>query len=286
MANRGRGVAKKKSAAEWRVFLRALGRSGNARLAAREAGMDVGTAYDRRIKDDAFARKWAAELAKFKEKNALRLRSGRTGRGTSTGPELVLRRTKQGDKMVRAAAGRWCAKTEEAFFAALGRTGCVRAAAKAAGISTTALYKRREAYPEFAERWDAVAAQAAARLPELLRAASIASLDPEAAEATAGEGLPPVNVDQAIRISKMAAPAGGRRAAPGPDRRTASREETEAAVMKLLAKRSRRIRAEKLAQGWSEAADGTLVPPGWVRAGTADEAGTGDESESDGSDAA
>ena len=104
---------------------------------------------------------------------------------------MGLRRTKHGAKMVKAAAGRWCAETEERFFASLGRTGCVRAAARAAGISTNALYKRREAYPEFAERWDRVEAEAAQKLPELLRAASIASLDPEAAAEMAEEGLPP-----------------------------------------------------------------------------------------------
>lgn len=267
-------MGKRKSAAEWRAFMRALGRTGNARAAAAEAGMDVGTAYDRRIKDDKFAARWAAAVEKFRAREAKKPRhdpGSRPGRSARAGEELVLRRTKHGDRLVRAAAGRWCAETEARFFAALGRTGCVRAAARAAGISTTALYKRREAYPEFAERWDAVAADAGARLPELLRAASIASFDPEAAEEMAGEGLPPVNVDQAIRISKMhGAGKNGKGGRGSPERRTATRAETEAAVLKLLAKRRRQVRSELLAKGWSETGDGQFVPPGWTYSGPPD----------------
>ena len=265
-------MGKRKSAAAWRAFLRALGRTGNARAAAAEAGMDVGTAYDRRIKDARFAAKWAAEMERFRAREAKQKKPLHRPRGQSASPrrrgeELVLRRTRHGDKMVRAAAGRWCAETEETFFAALGRTGCVRAAARAAGISANALYKRREAYPEFAERWDATVAEAAQKLPELLRAASIASLDPEAAEEMAAEGLPPVNVDQAIRISKMhGAGKPGKGGRVSPERRTATRAETEAAVLKLLGKVRRRVRSERLAEGWSETADGTLIPPGWVHA--------------------
>jgi hypothetical protein len=227
--------------------------------------MDVGTADDRRIKDDRFAAKWAAALEKFKASKARR-------KPRRSGQELVLRRTKHGDKLVRAAAGWWCAEMEELFFASLGRTGCVRAAARTAGISPNALYKRREAYPEFAERWALVEAEAVQKLPELLRAASIASLDPEAAEEMAGEGLPPVNVDQAIRISKMHGPGKGRGGGRvPPEKRTATREETEAEVLKLLGKRRRQIEDERRAQGWAETKDGTPVPPGWTYTGPPDD---------------
>jgi hypothetical protein len=153
--------------------------------------MDVGTAYDRRIKDDAFALKWAAALEKAKSRP-----SPARGRGRE---ELVLRRTKHGDKMVRAAAGRWNAKAEATFRAALRRTGCVRAAARACGFSTTTLYNRRETYPDFAASWAADEAFARERLPGLLSAAAIAALDPEIDD----EALPKVNVDQAIAIVRM-----------------------------------------------------------------------------------
>ena len=111
----------------------------------------------------------------------------------------MLRRTVHGDKWVRVAAERWSAKVETAFLAELRRTGNVRAAARAIGMSTTALYNRRKNYPDFAARWAAAEAEASERVPALLDAATIASLDPEIEP----EGLPPVSVDQAIAICRM-----------------------------------------------------------------------------------
>ena len=111
----------------------------------------------------------------------------------------MLRRTKHGDKLVRAAPGRWNAKAEAVFLAELRRTGCVRQAARACGLSTSALYKRRENYPDFAARWAAAEAVATERIPALLSAATIASLDPEVADAE----LPPVDIDQAIAIARL-----------------------------------------------------------------------------------
>ena len=219
--------------------------------------MDVGTAYDRRIKDQAFTVKWAAALAKASEKGPLhRLR--RSPSPGKPGEELVLRRTKHGDKLVRAAEGRWCARTEDLFFAELGRTGCVRAAAEAAELSTNALYYRRDKYPEFAERWRAVEEAAAERLPGLLRAASIASLDPEVAT----KRLPLVNIDQAIAISRLKAPGGGDPNAKNrASRKRATPEELTASILKHLAV----LRKRKLARGWTEIDDGRMIPPGWVR---------------------
>lgn len=173
-------MAGRKKSPLWRkVFLRALARSGNARASAVEAGIDVGTAYNHRIKDAAFAGRWAAALATFKARPA-----GRGGKAGKAG-EMVLRRTRHGDKLVRAAPGRWCARVEESFLDGLEATGCVRSAAAAAGISTKALYARRENYPEFAARWDEVAARAAQQLPGLLHTAAVASLGPGA---SAGSG--------------------------------------------------------------------------------------------------
>ena len=94
------GVGKQKSAADWRAFLRELGRSGNVRLAVCAAGMDVGTAYNRRFKDARFAARWAVELAKGKAraaKDEARLAGARAG-GSG---ELVRRKTRHGDQLVR-----------------------------------------------------------------------------------------------------------------------------------------------------------------------------------------
>lgn len=133
----------------------------------------------------------------------------------------MARATKRGTQMIRAGAGRWCARAEDVFLTELGRTACVRGAAAACGFSTRALYERRKHYPDFAARWRTAEERAKERLPGLLVAATIASLDPEI---EAGD-LPGVNVDQAIAIVRLkgvgtaagaAAKAGGRAARYGP----------------------------------------------------------------------
>jgi hypothetical protein len=272
-------MAGKKKNPQWRkVFLRAVARTGNARASAVEAGIDVATAYNHRIKDPAFWRQWASALATFRARPA-----GRGGKPGKAG-EMVLRRTKHGDKLVRAAPGRWCARVEESFFDGLELTGCVRTAAAAAGISTKALYARRKVYPEFAERWDEVAARAALQLPALLHTAAVVSLGPEPSTGSGrgprrGRGrLPRVSVDQAIRISRIKGPGAGdgRRGGIGPDRRAASREELEQELTKLLGMLKRRNRKTRLAQGWTEAGEDVWIPPGWVFIGPG-KAGAGAE---------
>lgn len=268
-------MAGRKKSPLWRkVFLRALARTGNARASAVEAGIDVGTAYDHRIKDPAFKAAWARALAAFKARPPRR--GGKAGKGGKAG-ELVLRRTKHGDKLVRAAPGRWCARVEETFFDGLEETGCVRTAAAAAGISTAALYERRKAYPEFAERWDETAARSALQLPTLLHTAAVMSFRPDAGAGGGkrrGRGrLPRVSVDQAIRISRLqGAGAGeGRRGGIRHRARVATREELEGTLTNLLGMMKRRNRKKRLAQGWIEAGEDIWIPPGWVCVG---EAGT------------
>lgn len=185
-------MAKRKTAGQWRTFLRWLARTDNARLAARHAGMAVDTAYDRRIRDDAFALKWAAAVAQARRRGPSR----RTGRGDQ---DLVLRASKRGDQLVAVSPGRWSARKEAIFLAELRRTGNVRRAARACRLSTNALYYRRNAYPDFAARWDRMLAEARQRIPDLLNAAAIASLDPDAAD----EDLPLVDVKDAIAICRM-----------------------------------------------------------------------------------
>jgi len=181
----------------------------------------------------------------------------------------VVRRSKlHGDQLIRAGAGRWNAKAEALFFAALERTACVESAAAACGFSTNALYKRREAYPEFAGAWDMALDRGRARIPDLLGAATLASLDPGAPPPPRGlRRLPKVNVDQAIRISKMHAPSAGRRKPADPRDHQRREAERHAALTvklrKLIAVVRARRRKAKLAEGWSEV-DGLLIPPGWL----------------------
>ena len=61
-------------------------------------------------------------------------------------------------------AGRWNESVEEAFFTRLAETGNVREAARAIGMSTTALYNRRKIWPAFDKCWDEVVTLATERL--------------------------------------------------------------------------------------------------------------------------
>jgi len=77
----------------------------------------------------------------------------------------VVRHSKRhGPQVVRAGEGRWSQGKEKLFFAALFDTGNVRAAARAVGVSTTAIYNRRKASAAFAEAWEAVLCEGKAQL--------------------------------------------------------------------------------------------------------------------------
>ncbi|HST37040.1 MAG TPA: hypothetical protein VLK25_10485 [Allosphingosinicella sp.] len=195
MARRKRGRA----VPLWvKPFLAGLRRTGNVEAAALLAGIDKSTVYLRRKAEPGFAVRWAAALAMGKAT------AGRRRRPPKRVPvELILRDGKHGPRFVRAAAGRWSAKVEAVFLAMLARTGCVRWAAAAAGMSANAFYQRRKAYPRFAADWAAAEAASEQRIPGFLTAATVASFDPEVAEELAGEDLPRVSIAEAIQIAKL-----------------------------------------------------------------------------------
>lgn len=264
----------------WRqAFLRALKRTGNVRTSAFEAGVDPGTAYDHRARDAEFRAKWAGALKAFKAMEAKKQAgpSPQKGRG-GKGEELVLRRSKGGDKMVRAAAGRWSRRVEESFLDGLEATGCVRSSAAAAGLSTNAFYARRDKYPEFAARWDERVGRFRTQLPGMLDAAAVQSMEPEVpgAKRRGRARLPKLSVDQAIKVKVANDNADAR--ARGPARRggVSSRElrpqrseEEERAdlvegLVKLLGLLKQRKEAERLAEGWTDCGNGIWMPPGWT----------------------
>lgn len=232
-------MARKGKAPPWRGrFLRALARGANVRLAARLAGVDHSSAYALRGQDADFARRWERALAKGRARadRPLPRPSPASGRGSDA--ELVVRRSKTGGaQLVKAGAGRWNAGAEERFFAELARTACVELAAEAAGFSTTALYNRRKAYPEFAERWRVAEEEATGRLHRFVVSAGIASFDPTASW---GEGPPKVSVSEAIAILRLKGPSASR-AAGGAARKGGCRpeepsiEEVQEEVLRRLA---------------------------------------------------
>jgi hypothetical protein len=218
-------MGKSKKAPSWRrAFLRALGRTGNVRLAAEAAGVDHSTAYNHRKGDARFAGAWAKVREKVKVKRAPPPRFTRSCSGAdcsqqpaarpgdgrpehspgNPGEDLIVRVSKKhGAQLVKVGKGRWGPKAEKAFLAELARTACTRRAAAACGFSTTALYKRKEKYPDFAARWDSVEERAKARIFGFLVSSTIATFDPE----IEGEELPTVTIAEGIRIYQLKGPA-------------------------------------------------------------------------------
>ncbi|WBY07753.1 hypothetical protein PIB19_21115 [Sphingomonas sp. 7/4-4] len=128
-----------------------------------------------------------------------------------------LRQDKNGKAQVIRATGRWSQEAEARFLGELAATANVRAAAAAAGFSTTAIYKRRAAWPGFSAAWDAALDQGYARIEALLIAGACDALSGAGAVAGAvageappsalvGEGPPlaaGMTVDQAMNLLRL-----------------------------------------------------------------------------------
>jgi hypothetical protein len=166
---------------ENQVFLEVLGETGNARLAAREAGRAHSSFYERARRNAEFAQRWegaaAAAHARFHLAGGKRgpeaagasgpgkgrgggSRAGRRGDGPvpgersglrTRGGEPVVVRTRSGRLQIRLAhPGRLTKAAEQVFLYALSATANVRLSAAAAGASPRAFYRRRLQDPAFA----------------------------------------------------------------------------------------------------------------------------------------
>jgi hypothetical protein len=204
---------------QWRrTFLRELGRGGSVALAADKCGIDRSSAYQLRKRNAAFAASWdrAQEAARERLSFESPLRDGgcatsseapRDERTLRTAPKLrgdeIVRSSRAGRPCIaRVGPGRWSAKSERAFIAELTATANVAAAARAAGVSTTAAYNRRRLWPAFAEAWREALAEGYVRLETLLIHAATSTLDPEP-EPEAERAAPLMSVEQAMNLFKL-----------------------------------------------------------------------------------
>src|SRR4051812_3807859 len=136
------------------AFLAALGRAGNARLAARQLGVHRSTYTKRRARDPAFAARWDSRLAAVD--SALKPADGAPSPPTfadlrTQGGELNVARLAGGRYQARRApSGRMTRAAELVFLEALAATANVRLAAAAAGFSHSAFYYRKRVCPAFA----------------------------------------------------------------------------------------------------------------------------------------
>lgn len=221
-----RRMAKARTAPGWRrVFLIALGRSGNVTLAARRAGVDRGTAYQLQKRDAAFAGRWAgavaraAALASAGGLTAPVVVTAATARDAGDGGAgglagLVVRRSKNaGTQVVRAGPGRWSAGVERDFLDALARMACVKRAAAAVGLSTVAVYARRKRDDGLRGRWAAAIGAGEERIGAFLTAAVLAAFDPE----VAASGIPAASVSEALAIAKWKGIGGAKAGAGAPE---------------------------------------------------------------------
>lgn len=280
------GAAKKEP--RWVVpFLRALARTGEARAAAEDAGIDHTTAYARRRAHPDFAGLWRGALVAHGQSKRLqeeeeiasfgKLRmSGSPCPGSPpanpTSPASARRELAvSAGKVRRGGHGRWSKEKEKLFFDELAATSNMAMAAKAAGVSTNTILARRLKNRVFAAKFEAVVQSAKACIELYLIEETKKSFDPE--ELDTGDIRPKVTIDQAIKISQRGA-SKGRQADSNADSFAEEDAETDDdglnAVKESLIGKLRRIREadrrEQLKLGWTldESFD-VMIPPGYVQ---------------------
>ena len=272
-------MAKAKKEPRWvAAFLRALERTGDARAAAKDAGIDHTTAYARRRTHHEFGELWrealAAHAAAREAEQAAELEALARAPSTAfggppprSGEELVT----SGGQVKRRGEDKWGKRKEAKFFAELAATANVSLAAEAAGVSENAVYQRRLRDGYFRAKWAAVRDTARASIDMHLLEETKKSFDPDTLDT--GGVQPRVTIDQAIRISQSGPKAERGAATPDPFEEDSAPSEADEvdAIREQIVRKLRRMRdrdmPEQLAQGWSfdEEYD-VMVPPGWVRA--------------------
>jgi hypothetical protein len=137
----------------------------------------------------------------------------------------------------------WTARKRRLFFDHLAATGNATASAKAAGMHVRSAFALRQREPEVAALWDATLDTCQARLEAKLILYSETKGETKASEEGGEDELAGFDPKLALQTLALlrARPSRRQRRRGGPLPKTASREETEAAVLKLLKKLKRRI---------------------------------------------
>jgi hypothetical protein len=204
---------------ENRIFLDILARTGNARLAAREAGRAHSSFFERAKRHPEFALRWEAAAAAAHARfhlaggkrgpsfDKLRTSGKRSGNPLRTeGGEPMVVRTRSGRLQVRLAhKGKLTLEAERTFLRALCATANIRLSAAAAGASAAAFYRRRRLNPAFAAEMKLALRIGYDRLEHAALERTLQAIaGPEdqawLAGAIAGNPLPPLSFDQAFQI--------------------------------------------------------------------------------------
>lgn len=219
-----------------KLFLRELSRTGNVRISAEGAGVDFSTAYQRRKRHGEFAEAWEEALGVFaacsaQGEGALQgapstIPSSGNGAPPSAGippapshrrsleagsaragEELIVR---PDGKVIKGSAARWGKRAEERFLLELTVSGSVKLAAREAGFSTQALYKRRLKDKHFAASWAAALETGKARVQAYLVEAATRTFDPDELPIGDEREIPKVSIGEAINIARMKGPGDAR----------------------------------------------------------------------------
>jgi hypothetical protein len=204
--------------AQNRRFLEALARTGNARLAARELGLNRSTFTKRRARHPAFAALWEAalqaaqvRLARARQTRqpgtviASEAKQSSTGSGSprrskasdgeqglrTTGGEPHVIRLKGGRlQLRRALPGRMTPAAEQLFLTMLSETNNIRLAAAAAGFAHSSFIATRRRSPTFAAQMDEAAAASPQAIDRHLARAATTLTEHLAREAARAPGWP------------------------------------------------------------------------------------------------
>ena len=179
------------------AFLKALERCGVASEAAGLAGIGVRNAFKRRKSNPTFAAAWEAAVALHRSE------VGRQAMSAVAVSGLTAKAGPDGAQLVAAGQSRWSKRSEEAFLVELTATGSIRLAAKAAGFSTTTIYKRRMKDRQFLAACDAAVETGKARVQSYLVEAATRTFDPGELPVAEDEHFPKVSIGEAINIAKL-----------------------------------------------------------------------------------
>lgn len=178
-------------------FLKALERSGVASEAAAVAGTGVRNAFKRRKSNPTFAAAWDAAVALHRSE------VGRQAMSAVAASGIAYSESRGGAKLIAAGQSRWSKRSEEAFLVELTATGSVRLAARAAGFSTQAIYKRRMKDAHFRAACDAALEAGKTRVQSYLVEAATRTFDPDELPNAEDHDMPKVSIGEAISIAKL-----------------------------------------------------------------------------------
>ena len=264
-----------------RAFLKLLRKTGNVRLACREAGLKYGTMQDRRRKHPAFALKWdaaeafaqacfsCAQSPKAKRGSPLRGNHEKVGFRTAGGEMTICRRNDGKLQMRRAQPGKLTREAEQAFLAALSATCNMSLAAAAAGASFAAFNRRRKKDSAFAREMRLALQRGYESLEmALLEGMAPASHEHDDWRHNDPPAIPPMSVSQALQLMYLHQKAALLADEPTPMRRRRG-ESNEARNERLALMAEARDRRAREAFEVAEAERMERGEPPWGPAGEA-----------------